>query len=307
MREDRPLVSVVIPTYHRPEQICDAIDCVLKQTYPNIEIIGVDDNGQDDIFQRETVVALRRYLDKINYIVHENNCGGSAARNTGWKASSGKYVMFLDDDDYINERKIECQVDAIESKDETWGACYTAYHVVLPTGEIQYSGTKKSGNLYLQALMRTLYICAGSNLLIRRCAIKKIGGYDESFKRNQDVEFLTRLCELYKILYVDKDYLEVRMGSVPHGKRYTLDLYEEVTDFYIEKFKGRIDALEPKDRRKVLQVISVERARVALQHGSIRKAFDHIISNKVNILVLIRYGFYMIKRMITRETYGFFI
>lgn len=304
---ERPMVSVVIPTYRRPEQICLAVESVFKQTYSNIEIIVVDDNGENEEFRNKTAEALRKYHSQIQYIVHKYNKGGAAARNTGWKASSGKYVMFLDDDDYIDNRKIDSQVRALEQKDETWGACYTAYHVILPNGEIQKSSTKKSGNLYIQALMRTLYICAGSNLLVRRSALEKINGYDEEFKRNQDIEFLTRLCEQYKILYVDKDYLEVRLGQTPQEKRYTLDFYEDVTEFYLSKFKKQINSLEPKDKKRVMQVISIERARVALQHKRIKKAIKHVVCNRVNIIIIIKYCIYIFRRMITRETYGFFI
>ena len=52
---------------------------------------------------------------------------GSAARNTGWKQSNGKYITFLDDDDEIDRTKIEKQVDCLVNLDVSWGACYTGY------------------------------------------------------------------------------------------------------------------------------------------------------------------------------------
>ena len=97
----KPLVSVIIPTYKRSKSLNRAIDSVLSQTYPNIEIIVVDDNGKGSKYQLETEKSLEKYIktDKIKYIIHDVNRNGSAARNTGFKHSRGEYINFLDDDD----------------------------------------------------------------------------------------------------------------------------------------------------------------------------------------------------------------
>ena len=81
--KENPLVSVVIPTYKRSETLTRAIDSVLEQTYPSIEIIVVDDNGEGTEMQLETEKALENYIisGEIVYIKHEVNRNGSAARN----------------------------------------------------------------------------------------------------------------------------------------------------------------------------------------------------------------------------------
>ena len=104
--ERYPLTSIIIPTYNDGKVVCDAIDCSLRQTYDNLEIIVVDDGSDDG-----TEVLLKsRYGDGIKYI-HQENKGLSSARNTGIRHASGKYLQFLDADDLILDIKISIQIE----------------------------------------------------------------------------------------------------------------------------------------------------------------------------------------------------
>ena len=85
----------------------------------------------------------------VTYLKHNFNKNGSAARNTGWKHSSGKYITFLDDDDEIDESKIQKQVECLEKLDESWGACYTAYKLIKEYGSNQISTENRSGDCYV--------------------------------------------------------------------------------------------------------------------------------------------------------------
>ena len=121
-----PLVSVVIPTYARAIYIRRAIDSVLNQTYPNIEIIVVDDNGKGTAKQIETQRQLQLYIDKgeIIYICHDINRNASAARNTGIYNSRGEYICFLDDDDEYFSDKLERQVAVLSTLGKNWAGVY---------------------------------------------------------------------------------------------------------------------------------------------------------------------------------------
>ena len=118
------LVSIVIPTFARPDNLVRAIESVLNQTYKPIEIIVVDDNGRGTLYQVETENVLKPYIYKnqIKYLTHEINKNGSAARNTGFRVSKGDYVCYLDDDDVFAPTKIEKQVARLE-KDKEFDAC----------------------------------------------------------------------------------------------------------------------------------------------------------------------------------------
>lgn len=112
--------------------LCRAVESVLSQTYSNIEIIVVDDKGIGTEYQIQTEQELAEYIasDTIQYIQHEVNKNGSAARNTGLQIAQGKYVNFLDDDVMISN-KISSQVEILE-KNSCYDAAYCNSKIVCP-------------------------------------------------------------------------------------------------------------------------------------------------------------------------------
>lgn len=110
------LVTAVIPTYKRPNQLKRAIDSCLSQTYSNIEIIVVDDNSPETEY-RETTEKVRHLYNnnkKVKYIQHDKNRNGSAARNTGLANAIGKHITFVDDDDILYQEKLSKQVAILD-------------------------------------------------------------------------------------------------------------------------------------------------------------------------------------------------
>src|SRR5258706_11646315 len=99
-----PRVSVIIPNYNYAHYLTQSLDSVLAQTYPEVEIIVVDDGSTDD---SETI--LRSYGDRIRWIKQKNQ-GVSAARNLGVHETQGELVAFLDPDDLWLPAKLEWQV-----------------------------------------------------------------------------------------------------------------------------------------------------------------------------------------------------
>lgn len=300
---NEPLVSVVIPTYNRPVYLKRCIESVLNQTYKNIELIVVDDNEPGTDARKETEQLMKDYQTIVIYLRHEQNMNGAAARNTGWRASKGEYITFLDDDDVIEKNKIECQVNCLNELDYTWGACYTAYRLIKENGDYQISSENSSGNCYLYALMRTMFMGSGSNLFLRKSVVDEIGGYDESFIRNQDIEFMARALENYKLAYIDKVLLTIyQEGNRPKRSFEQIDGYAK---YYLTKFSDRIDKLSIKDAYKVKTVISLERARAALTSGEYKKMREILIENNVRILTICRYISYLIYRKVTKKSFGF--
>lgn len=120
--EDKPLVSVIIPTFNRANFIAHAVTSVLKQTYQNIEVIVVDDASADF-----TSVVIQNIDDpRVNYLCLEQNSGPSTARNRGVNFAQGQFVAFLDSDDEWDPKKIELQLAAIRQQaDPNNVVCYT--------------------------------------------------------------------------------------------------------------------------------------------------------------------------------------
>jgi glycosyltransferase involved in cell wall biosynthesis len=302
--ENRGMVSVVIPTYKRPNVISRAIESISSQTYDNIEIIVVDDNGVGTVEQMDTQKVVAVFGDKVKYIVHENNKGGSAARNSGWRVSNGEYITFVDDDDELSSEKIEKQVRSLKGHDSSWGVSYTAYQVKMPNGTRQKSDKGRSGDVYLQALARTLYMGSGSNMLIRKSLVDSIGGYDESFKRNQDIEFMTRLAKVSKFVFIPECLLTVHY-EVRQFKR-TYEFLDGVALYYLERFKKDIDELPDDDRKKVTTIISLDRARVACNFKEYSAAKEILKINHVKTLSVCRYIYYLAHRYLFKKSYGFY-
>lgn len=191
----KKLVSVIIPTHKGSQYIVDAVESVLNQTYSNIEIIVVDDNGLGTDEQIKTKNKLAEYIEcrKIKYIPHYVNKNGSAARNTGFKNSTGDYVCLLDDDDEYYPDKVEKEANTLEKLSKEWG-------MVFCSGEGS-SKKAKSGNILFELLIHSVVI--GSNsFMIRREIWDRLSGFDESFKRHQDYEFTARVASICKIKYI---------------------------------------------------------------------------------------------------------
>lgn len=106
-------VSVVIPVYNVEKYLCECVDSALNQTYENVEIILVDDGATDS-----SGLICDGYAQKDSRVVviHRENGGLSAARNTGLDAATGEYIYFLDSDDYIEKNTISDLVSTIEQE-----------------------------------------------------------------------------------------------------------------------------------------------------------------------------------------------
>lgn len=203
---EKEMVSVIIPTYKRATTLLDAVSSVLSQTYKNIEIIIVDDNGKGTYNQLETEKLLKQYIEnkQIVYVVHEHNKNGSAARNTGLKASHGNYINFLDDDDKMFPTKIEDQVLCLQNTDRTIGATYCNSEI-RHIQNITHKLIKQASNVTVEGNLCREYILGltkfnTSMIMFKREAIEHIGGFDESFTRHQDYEMMIRFFRHYNII-----------------------------------------------------------------------------------------------------------
>ena len=121
------LVSIIIPSFNRYNQLIHAIQSIKNQTYKNTEIIVVDD-GSDDINYNEKIdgVTLINLAEKNSRKVLGYPCGGYV-RNIGLKIAKGEYIAFLDDDDYWLPQKLEVQVDILKKQKHFLATCSDAF------------------------------------------------------------------------------------------------------------------------------------------------------------------------------------
>jgi len=104
-----PLVSIVIPTFNRRDQVLRALESVANQSYPHLEAIVVDDASTDDTVQ---AIQSRQFRMPVQIVRLEENAGPSEARNKGISRAMGKYIALLDSDDHWLPEKIALQVEA---------------------------------------------------------------------------------------------------------------------------------------------------------------------------------------------------
>ncbi len=112
--ENQALISVIIPVYNVEEYLHECVDSVINQTYKNLQIILVDDGSTDSSGKICDEYAEN---DKRITVVHQKNAGPSKTRNTGLSQANGKYIYFLDSDDYIENNALELLIDTAESND----------------------------------------------------------------------------------------------------------------------------------------------------------------------------------------------
>lgn len=113
MDKNQPLVSVIIPVYNVEKYLKECVDSVIRQTYQNYEIILVDDGATDSSGRMcDDYLSINSCVK----VIHQENGGLSAARNTGLRASKGEYIYFLDSDDYIEDNTLEHLVELIEKE-----------------------------------------------------------------------------------------------------------------------------------------------------------------------------------------------
>lgn len=242
------LVTVVIPTYSRPDNLSRAIDSVLGQTYSPIEIIVVDDNGIGTNNQILTEKTLSPYLEKeqIIYLKHEVNKNGSAARNTGLTAATGEFICFLDDDDEYLPSKIEDQVKALQNASPKIGGalCSSNFYWTDALGnktKVKLVPNTYCGNMMPEILLSKKIIFSTSLWLMRTSVCREQNGFDESFRRHQDLEFLIRFSRKYEIISVKPDTALVERNLTGQITRVNLHIIYEVKKLLLNLYKDDIE------------------------------------------------------------------
>ncbi|MBQ8058635.1 MAG: glycosyltransferase family 2 protein [Prevotella sp.] len=241
---EKSLVSVIIPSHGGGQYLERAVDSVLSQTYPNIEIIVVDDNGIGTPNQLSTQQIMQKYCsnEKVKYVCHKVNKNGSIARNTGFKHSSGKYIALLDDDDEYLPKKIERQVKLLDSLSQEYAFVYCSHDVYKDDRLVRHVTAEKSGDLFFEKISHEIEIQT-SGVLIKRDIFDKIEGFDESFQRHQDWEFIERVLFQYKAQADNfigyNRYLYFRSDSKSPNQA------KEWREHYLKKMKPYIDTLPP--------------------------------------------------------------
>lgn len=233
-------VSVIIPTYKRSEFIQRAIDSVLNQNYPNIEVIVVDDNGIDSKYRIETEKKMEKYskYNNVIYIRNSKNIGGALARNQGIKKASGDYITFLDDDDIYLEDKISSQVKYMIENDLDMSFTDVRIHnmkdKLIDYRQHSYVKSFENKELLKQHIMH--HLTPTATYMFKKQALIDIGGFDDVQVGQEFMLMLKAIENRLKIGYLP---IAKVIQYVHDGERISVGQNKIDKEIELFKFKKR--------------------------------------------------------------------
>jgi glycosyltransferase involved in cell wall biosynthesis len=222
-----PLVSVIIPTYNRADVISLTIDNVFSQTYKNIELILIDDGSTDN-----TQAILSTYGSRIR-VITQANAGPAAARNRGIEVSQGSIIAFQDSDDLWKPTKLERQVALMSHFDDSVPCCLCNASYTVPIGRRNTSFDNACINpsheeglwINVAEVLATRFVLFNQTVAIRRSALEKVGGFDESLKYMEDYDLPLRLAVEGPWAFIHDPLVVYRLGTAnSYGQRAARDI-----------------------------------------------------------------------------------
>lgn len=193
MEESTSKVSIVIPVYNGSDFLREAIDSALDQSYPNIEVLVINDGSRD---QGKTEAIARSYGDKIRYLSKENG-GVASALNLGIREMSGRYFCWLSHDDLYYPKKTEEQVRLMAGAGEDC-VLYGDFEYIDVDG--RSLGIKRTGPVQRCGITYSLIMegtINGCTVMIPRGCFDQVGLFDLELKTTQDFDMWFRLAQKY--------------------------------------------------------------------------------------------------------------
>jgi glycosyltransferase involved in cell wall biosynthesis len=195
-----PLVSVIVPVYNGETTVADTIESAARQTYPNLEIVVVDDGSTDDTVA--LVQSLAAQDPRIRLIRQANGRVGRA-RNRAIAESTGPFIAPLDADDLWDPAKIERQVRRIQEAGERTGFVYCWSVRIDGSGLVLdcLPRWRVEGDR-LPTLLQVNFLGNASTPLFRRRCVEEAGGYDESLRSCEDWDLALKIAARHAVAVV---------------------------------------------------------------------------------------------------------
>ena len=225
-------VTVIIPNYNRQNTIGRAIESVLRQTYPNWNLIVADDGSTDR--SQEIIGAF--HDPRIQLVRRGQNGGNAAARNTGLDHATGDYIAFLDSDDTFEPTFLEKSLQNPDLAGEV-GFSWVGTQLVDIDGSVHNKPCWQPSEKYWNNpyhFFYELHIGTGKGLVLRRECLDDGLRFDEQFRVAVDTDFLLRLRQKWKYTFVNEhlytNYLQP--GSVRTDTSKKMESYRVMLDKY---------------------------------------------------------------------------
>ena len=224
MKENKALVSIVIPVHNGEKYIKEAIDSCINQTYKNIEVIVVDDKSEDN-----TLKILKEYGEKITVIPVEKQDGLGNVINIGIRASKGKYIARMDADDIMYPTRLEKQIEYLESNSKCvaiGGQIDIIDESSKITGHREYAiedrDIKKNRFLFQPF--------AHPAVTLRKSTVEDIGLYPENMWKVEDVKFFLILSTKGEFYNLNDTVLKYRMTFKTESQSKMIDHFKKTNE-----------------------------------------------------------------------------
>jgi glycosyltransferase involved in cell wall biosynthesis len=207
------VVTVVMPTFNRPEYLEATIAGVRAQSFSDWELVIVDD-GSDTATRRILEAASTQDRTRVLWLDHAGN--PARTRNAGIHAASSRYVAFIDSDDLWEPRKLERQLSQL-AREPTCRWCYTAFTRVDAAGSVLAAEATRRWNAWRGDVLLGLIdgratVRSPSVVLAERALLDETGGFDERLRSCEDYDLWMRLALLSPVALVDESLVRVRQN-----------------------------------------------------------------------------------------------
>lgn len=228
-----PKVSIIIPVYNGGKYMCEAINSAIGQTYPNVEVIVVNDGSRDD---GETEKIALSYGDRVKYF-YKNNGGVATALNLGIEKMTGEYFSWLSHDDVYHLDKIEKQIKFLNNLNDPKTIIYGGYELIneksnfIAVVDPSKIHSEEKLNINLFPLFRGLV--NGCTLLIHKSYFESVGLFNPMLPTTQDYDLFYKIFRNGKIRFLGGQYVRTRVHE-EQGSKKVASHVEECNKLWIE-------------------------------------------------------------------------
>lgn len=269
----QPLVSVLMPSYNSKECIAIAIESVLKSTYKTFELIITDDNSTDGTY--DIAKAYEQKDKRVKVYLNEKNLGDYPNRNQAASYAKGKYLKYVDHDDYIYPYGLEQLVYYMEQFPEAgYGLCSLNQHKsrIYPF-QLSQVETYKMNYFEME-----LFHKAPLSAIIKREAFEAVGGFTGKPLLG-DFEMWQLLSQKFPVVLMPHGVVWYRVHANQESNKLKGDPLKAFQYFLLaEEFIASSDCpLEKKDKVKALNQLRIKKSRSIVssaKHHSLKKASE---------------------------------
>ncbi len=287
-QQDLPLVSVICLCYRHEKFVEEALASVLGQTYPNIEMIIVDDHSPD-----KSAAVIKKFLQQqessrypIKTVFLTENIGNCRAFNQGFALAEGSYIIDFAADDIMLPHRVEQQVRLLEQLPATYGVVFTEAAYIDDKGQHLYYHYQDRfrrmkqqgipvGDVYVEVLQQ--YFICSPTMMIRKRVLDDLGGYDEKLTY-EDFDFWVRSSRKYWYDYLPECTTKVRQLSDSLSKQVSKPGDKQQYSTYLVCKKALVlNQTRPAQRALVKRIQYELRQSLRTGHRREAKLFLHLL------------------------------